>query len=91
MSKDSDESRLQALPLLQAEVAELQTLVAFQEQTIAELSDALSKQQRMLDAIQREWAAMKSLYQSLQEKSADDLQQGSVGGISATAEKPPHY
>jgi len=35
MSKDSDESRLQALPLLQAEVAELQTLVAFQEQTIA--------------------------------------------------------
>ncbi|MEE4660456.1 MAG: SlyX family protein [Halieaceae bacterium] len=91
MNKDSDESGMQALPRLAAEVAELQTLVAFQEQTIAELNDVLSQQHRMLGAIQREWAAMKSLYQSLQEKNLNELQQGNVGDISDTAEKPPHY
>lgn len=72
---------------MQAQLIELQTQLAFQEHTIAELSDAMTKQQALLDAMQREWAAMKSLYESLQSGNTTSAPMDAT----EVEERPPHY
>ncbi len=67
---------------LQQQVVELQTQVAFQEQAINELGEALADQQRDLEALKREWVSVKERYAGLREQLPDS-------GVSD--EKPPHY
>ncbi len=82
---DAEWVDIDAYQNLAEQLVDLQTQVAFQEQTIAELNEALASQQRELGAIQREWAAMKAMYESLQRQ--DSAQ--SAGDV--LSERPPHY
>ena len=63
-------------------MVDLQTQVAFQEQAINDLGDALANQQRDLEALKREWVSVKERYASLLEQLPDS---------AAVDEKPPHY
>ena len=84
MTATQNDSSGQSIAGLSAQLIELQTQLAFQEEAISDLSDALAKQQRLLDAMHREWSAMKVLYES--------LQSGGDAADTATAqERPPHY
>ena len=62
---------------------ELQSQFAFQEQTIAELSDALARQQDDIAQLQRDWELVQERYASLQEQLRH--------GATDATEKPPHY
>ncbi|MEP5766636.1 MAG: SlyX family protein [Halieaceae bacterium] len=77
------------LTRLQAQLVELQTQVAFQEETITELSGALGAQQQDLALLRRQW-------ELLQESYAEMQRRGSGEGLDTLAEdpardKPPHY
>ena len=80
-----EQNRLEALASAlrqsEARVDDLQTRVAFQEQAIQELSDALSVQQRDMGALMRQWRDVKERYESLQAQLED----------APADEKPPHY
>ena len=67
---------------LQAQLVELQTQVAFQEDAIAGLNEALALQQQDLDSLKRHWELLKQQYSELQQQ---------VPGVEVTSEKPPHY
>ena len=75
------EALASALRQSEARVDDLQTRVAFQEQSIQELSDALSLQQRDLDQLMRQWRDVKERYESLQAQLEE----------APGDEKPPHY
>lgn len=81
MTSESDnqpalEKRLTAL---ETQVVELQTQLAFQEQTIAELNGALHAHQQDVAALLRRWQSVEEQYESLQAQMAP------------SHEKPPHY
>jgi len=65
-------------------IAELEMRVAFQDNTIQELSDVVAKQQQQLDLLQ---GAHQKLYARLEEVSQGGGGTEEVAGI----ELPPHY
>lgn len=67
---------------LEERVAELEVQIAFQEDHIQKLSDALYQQQQRLDALE---VGIKHY-----EKRLKELQEG-VGEVYSGQEKPPHY
>ena len=66
---------------LQAQLVELQTQVAFQEDTISELNGALAQQQLDLTDLRRQCELMRQQQVELQAQLPD----------SDGEEKPPHY
>ncbi|MEY4640024.1 MAG: hypothetical protein RLZZ227_18 [Pseudomonadota bacterium] len=64
------------------ELIELQTQLAFQEQTIAELNEVLTSQQQQIDLLRRELNLLKEQFGTLE----DRVDSGPVQN-----EKPPHY
>ena len=66
---------------LQAQVVELQTQVAFQEEAISELNQALIKQQAQLAVLQRQWELLKD----------QAAQQSQPSPVAAAEPPPPHY
>jgi len=70
---------------LQERVDELETRLAFQEDTLHALSDQLAHQQSVTEQQQ---FMMQTLYRQLQ-----DMQDASAtdGGGAAASERPPHY
>jgi len=70
------------MELLQAQLVELQTQVAFQEDTITGLNTALATQQQDLNLLKRQWELLKQQYSELQQQSP---------GSDVADEKPPHY
>jgi SlyX protein len=75
---------LRELAEVNKELEELQTHIAFQEHTIAELSEALIAQQKQLDVFRIE-------LRLLREKLGDVEQSVGSKPFSAADEKPPHY
>lgn len=67
---------------LQALVVELQSQVAFQEETIAQLNSALVLQQQDLARLQQHWDLLSKQYAELEERLAQ---------APAGEEMPPHY
>ncbi len=68
---------------LLAQVVELQSQMAFQEDTIAALNDAIAGQQREILLLREQLTLLKQR----QEEQAAQLDQGGP----AADEKPPHY
>lgn len=66
---------------MQEELIELQSQFAFQEQTIAELNEALIAQQQQIDRLQKQ---LMMLMDRLKELEGEP----SPAGVD---EKPPHY
>tara|TARA_R110000772_G_scaffold111396_1_gene215229 strand:- start:1400 stop:1600 length:201 start_codon:yes stop_codon:yes gene_type:complete len=66
---------------MQEELIELQSQLAFQEQTITELNEALISQQQQLDRLQKQLAMLMDRLKEV-EGAAPDAGQD---------EKPPHY
>ena len=66
---------------LQAELVELQTQVAFQEQTIGELNTALGQQQQDISDLQRHWDLLREQHAELRARVP----------AASVDEKPPHY
>ncbi len=69
---------------LQAQLTEVQSQLAFQEDTIASLNEALAAQQQEILTLRRQLTLLKQR----QDEQAAQLDQG--GGAPAQ-EKPPHY
>jgi SlyX protein len=68
---------------LQAQVVELQTQLAFQEEAISELNQALILQQAQLVQLQEQWDVLRQQYtQQLQEQTP---------ATAAIEPPPPHY
>ena len=70
---------------MEAQLVELQTQVAFQEDSIGELNRALSLQQQDLAQLQDQWKLLKAQYRELQGRIPDG------DSLSPADEKPPHY
>jgi SlyX protein len=68
---------------LQAQVVELQTQVAFQEEAISELNQALIKQQEQLAVLERQWELLKD--------QAAQQSQPQSSPVTAAEPPPPHY
>ena len=66
---------------LQAQLVELQTQMAFQEQTIGELNTALGQQQQDISELRRHWDLLRQQHVELQARMP----------AAAVDEKPPHY
>ncbi|HEY0962549.1 MAG TPA: SlyX family protein [Pseudomonadales bacterium] len=64
------------------ELIELQTQLAFQEHTIAELNDVLTSQQKQIDLLRLEIKLLKEKLGILEDRIDTGPQQN---------EKPPHY
>ena len=64
------------------ELIELQTQLAFQEQTIAELNSALTDQQQQINILRLEILLLKEKFGTLEEKLDEEVPQD---------ERPPHY
>jgi len=62
-------------------LTELETLIAFQDDTIKQLNDVIAAQQRQIDALSQE---MKTLKQQFKEMTPSPV-------VSASDETPPHY
>jgi len=71
-------------PEVNKELEDLQTHIAYQEHSIAELNDALIAQQKQLDLFRIE-------LRLLREKLGDVEQNLGSKPFSAADEKPPHY
>lgn len=68
------------------QLSELQSQLAFQDDTIAALNDALAQQQRELLTLRRQLELLKQR----QDEQAAALDQGSEEAAPAL-ERPPHY
>ena len=64
------------------DLIELQTQLAFQEQTIAELNEALVSQQKQLDSLRHEFSLLQQKFGELEVHMDTAL---------PANEKPPHY
>lgn len=63
-------------------IIELETKVAYQEDTIQQLNDIVTAQQRKLDRVEN---SLKTLVEKFQ-----DVSEG-ISNINPLHEKPPHY
>lgn len=68
---------------MEEKLIELETKFSYQEDLLAELNSIVARQQRQLDEVLRELAAVK---EQLREATLRGPAQGEVG-----QEKPPHY
>ncbi|MDX1491990.1 MAG: SlyX family protein [Pseudohongiellaceae bacterium] len=75
----SDEKGLEQL-------IELQSQFAFQEDMLTTLNDIVARQQRQIDALQRELLIHSDKISSVMEHIADKK-----GGAAIEDERPPHY
>ncbi len=64
-------------------LVEIETRIAFQEQTIKDLSDVIYKQQQEIDRLGAICAAL--------EKQSKELAESNQGGGAPANEQPPHY
>ena len=69
---------------LQTQLMEVQSQLAFQEDTIATLNEALAAQQQEIITLRRQLTLLKQR----QDEQAVQLDQG---GSAPAQEKPPHY
>ena len=67
---------------MEQRLIELETKVAYQEDTIQQLNDVLSEQQSRLDQFEATLLALHTRLQALSENGPD---------LSSKEEKPPHY
>lgn len=79
----SENSELHSDP----EWVEMQTKLAFQEDSMMQLSDALASQQQDIMKLQRQ---MKQMVKELG-SVLDDLDGGSASASAGMDQKPPHY
>ena len=68
------------------QLVELQSQFAFQEDTLTSLNDVVTRQQRQIDALQRELLIHNDKISSVMEHIAEK-----GGGASTADERPPHY
>ena len=61
---------------------EIETRIAYQEDTIQQLNDIVTKQQRQIDKLEDLSKSLTERYQSLQTTETD---------LNMADEKPPHY
>jgi SlyX protein len=73
--------------LADSELVELQTQVAFQEDTIRQLNEALAFQQGDLTELKQQVELLKQQYSELRQQTHSGVEQMSDPGM----EKPPHY
>ncbi len=66
---------------MQEEIIDLQSKLAFQEQTINQLNDVLTSQQRQIDRLQLQLSILQDRFEEIQEAPS----------ALAQDEKPPHY
>tara|TARA_R110002072_G_scaffold303107_2_gene493746 strand:- start:18613 stop:18834 length:222 start_codon:yes stop_codon:yes gene_type:complete len=68
------------------QIIELQTRIAFQEDSLSALNDVITRQQSQIDALERELRLHR-------EKLVDMMDQLTDRGVAtvATDERPPHY
>lgn len=71
----------ESIPMDSETLIDLQTRIAFQEQSLEEMNTVLTRQQKQIEVLVRELRALRDQYESL---SAH----GQAGQIE---EKPPHY
>ncbi len=71
---------------LHDDVVDLQTRLAFQEQTIEVLDSTIIDQQKQIDALVRELNELKTRVER-QEQQGDD----EAAPFDPSAERPPHY
>jgi len=70
---------------LAAELVDVQHQLAFQEDTITALNDALALQQKEILILRRQVELLKQRQDEQRESSSDQ------GPVSPSDEKPPHY
>ena len=68
-------------------IIDLQTRIAFQEESLISLNDVITRQQQDIDALQRELALHREKLVELLELQAER----SASTVAADYEKPPHY
>ena len=73
-------SEIEELRKLALQLVDMQTQLAFQEETINQLNEALAQQQRDIEKLQTESRVLRQQYREIQ-------QQPAVG----TEPPPPHY
>ena len=61
---------------------EIETRIAYQEDTIQQLNDIVTKQQQQIDRLEELSKSLTARYQSLQTTETD---------LNMADEKPPHY
>ena len=67
-------------------VVTIETKLAYQEDTIAQLNDVICRQQNQIDALERLTQQLLGRVRDLSESSAQ-----SSGVFSVADERPPHY
>lgn len=72
--------------MIEQRIIAIETKIAYQEDTIAQLNDVVCKQQIQIDALERLTQQLIGRVHDLSEASAQ-----STGVFSATDERPPHY
>lgn len=65
---------------------DVQSRLAFQEQTVTELSDVVARQAEQIDRLEQQLRVLAGKYRDLR----DTLEEG-PGGASPADERPPHY
>ncbi len=69
-------------------VEDLQSRLAFQEQTLADLNDVVARQTEQIDRLEQQLRALAGKYRDLR----DAVEQSPEGeGSAAADERPPHY
>lgn len=68
------------------QLVELQSQFAFQEDMLSTLNDVIARQQRQIDALQRELLIHNDKISSVMEQMSEK-----GGGSSVADERPPHY
>ena len=64
----------------------IETKIAYQEDTIAQLNDVVCQQQNQIDALERLTQQLLGRVRDLSESASQ-----SANAFSATDERPPHY
>ena len=75
---------MEKLQIMEAQLVELQTQLAFQDDTITELNRVLALQQQDLAQLKTQWQLLQAQYAELHQRLSAD------GSASLLDEKPPH-
>lgn len=68
-------------------VEDLQSRLAFQEQTLADLNDVVARQTEQIDRLEQQLRALAGKYRDLREA----VEQAPEGDSPLADERPPHY
>lgn len=66
---------------------DLQSRLAFQEQTLADLNDVVARQTEQIDRLEQQLRALAGKYRDLR----DAVEQSPEGDGASVEERPPHY